>query len=340
MRRLAVRLILLLVVLSVTFGAGTYRLIKRIPIAGDDGWDYITADTEGRRLYVPHGGELVVIDLDSNATIGKITGQTDTHGVAVAREYGRGFLDATDPGSVIIFDLKTLTVIDKVRVGDDPNGIIFDHKTGRIFTADRGSKRVTAIDAKTGKIVATSPGLGGRTEHLAADESGHVFINMQDVGKLHKLDAQTLKILETWPTAPCGQPSSMDMDRANGRIFVGCRSGALTVFNANSGKIVASQPIGPGVDAVEFDSKTGLIYASTGGDGTLSIVHEDGADKYTLVQNVKTLSGARTLAVDRQTGKVYLPAAERGPIPAATAANPRPRAPMIPGSFSVLVVGQ
>lgn len=319
----------------------TYQVIKRIPISGDTGWDYITADSEGRRLYVPHGSEVVVMDLDSGALVGKITGQKGVHGVAVAREFGHGFISATDPGSVTMFDLKTLAVLQKARVGDDPNGIIYDPKTQRVFSADRGNKRVTAIDAKTGSVVGTIEDLGGRTEHLAADEAGHVFLNMQDVGKLHKLDATGLKVMETWTVAPpCGQPSSMDMDRAHQRIFIGCRSGLLAVVDAANGKIVATQPIGMGVDALEFDAPRGLIFVSTGGgEGALAIFHEENADTYTLRQNVKTLPGARTMALDHKTGRVYLPVADVGPRPAPTAASPNPRAPMMPGTFSVLVVG-
>jgi DNA-binding beta-propeller fold protein YncE len=319
-----------------------YHVIKRIPIPGDFGWDYITADSEGRRLYVPHGTEVVVLDLDSATIVGKIIGQKDVHGVAVAREFGHGFISATDPGSITMFDLKTLAVLDKTSVGDDPNGIIYDPNTQRVFSADRGSKRITAIDAKTGKIVGTLEDLGGRTEHLASDQTGHVFLNMQDVGKLHKLDAQGLKVMETWTVAPpCGQPSSMDMDRAHNRVFIGCRGGLLAVVDGTTGKIVATQPIGKGVDALEFDPKTGLIYVSTGGgDGALSIFHQENADAYTLVENVKTLPGARTMALDQKTGKVYLPVADVGPRPDPTPTNPNPRAPMLPGTFSVLVVGQ
>jgi len=333
---------LLAVFASVLAAAGAYHVIKRIPIPGNDGWDYITADTQGRRLYVPHGVEVVVLDLDSGAIVGKISGLNDVHGVAIALEFGRGFIDATDPGSVTIFDLKTLAVIDKIRVGDDPNGIIYDPHTKRIFTADRGSKRLSAIDAKTGKVVAQADNLGGRTEHLAADEAGHVFLNMQDRNTTLKIDEQTLKVLETWPTAPCEQPSSMDMDRVHERIFLGCRgAGMMAVMDATTGKIVATNPIGTGVDAAEFDPERALVFFSTGGgDGALSIFHEDGPDKYTLVQTVKTLPGARTMALDRKTGNVYSPVANLGPAPAATPDNPRPRPARLPGTFSVLVLGQ
>jgi DNA-binding beta-propeller fold protein YncE len=269
--------------------------------------------------------------------------------VAIAQEFGHGFISASDPGSVTMFDIKTLAVLGKERVGDDPNGIIYDPRTKRIFSADRGSKRVSAIDAKTGKIAGTIENLGGRTEHLASDEAGHVYLNMQDVGKLHKLDAQGLKIMETWTIAPpCGQPSSMDMDRASNRIFIGCRGGgaaggapALVVVNAATGKVVAQQPIGPGVDALEFDARAKLIYVSTGGgQGALSIFREDGPDAYTPVENAKTLPGARTMALDHKTGIVYLPVADFGPVPPAPPGGRAGRAPVVPGTFSVLAMGK
>ncbi len=256
-------------------GVDSYHLITKLSIPGDYGWDYLTADTEGRRLYVSHDREVVVVDLDTNAIVGKIPGKS-IHGIAIAREFARGFISSSDPGSVLIFDLKTLKVLDRVVVGDDPNGIIFDQKTKRVFSADRGSKRVTAIDAATGKIVGTVNNLGGRTEHLASDDAGHVFLNMQDRHTLLRLDSQALKVLDTLPLSPCEQPSSMDMDRTNERVFIGCRSGVMTVVDGSNGKIITTQPIGRGVDATEFDPDRGLIFFSTGGgSGALSVFHQD-----------------------------------------------------------------
>jgi DNA-binding beta-propeller fold protein YncE len=340
--RLAVGSLVLSATFAVAMAAeGTYHLIKKIPIPGDGGWDYVAADSEARRLYVSHDTEIVVLDLDSGAIVGKIAGGPDMHGAAIATEFGRGFISESNPGSVVIFDLKTLAKIGEVRVGDDPNGIIYDRETKRIFTADRGSKRITAIDAKTGKIAGTIENLGGRTEHLASDEAGHVFLNMQDRNTLLKLDARDLKVLETWSTAPCQAPSSMDMDRAHQRIFIGCRgAGMMAVVDANSGKIVATNPIGGGVDAAEFDPKTGLVYFSTGASGVLSIFRQKSPDEYELVENVPTQAGARTMAVYRKTGNVYVAGAELGPRPATTPENPRPRSSVIPGTFSVLVIGQ
>jgi DNA-binding beta-propeller fold protein YncE len=341
---------LFLVVAASMLAAAGYHVLQRISVPGDTGWDYITADSQARRLYVPHGTEVVVLNLVTYRIAGKIDGLKGVHGVALAPEFGHGFISATDPGSVTMFDLKTLAVLGKERVGDDPNGIIYDPFSKRIFSADRGGKRLTAIDAKTGKTVGAVNDLGGRTEHLASDEAGHIFLNMQDVGKLHKIDAVDLKVLETWAIAPpCGQPSSMDMDRRHNRVFIGCRGGGaaqpsaptiLAVVDAANGKVVATQPIGAGVDALEFDAKKGLIYVSTGGgDGALSIFHEDAPDKYSVVENVRTLPGARTLALDHKTGEVYLPVADFGPAPEPTVDNPRPRPRTVPGTFSVVVVG-
>jgi len=341
MRIFACSLFIFVPFVIVARAADSYHVIKKIPIPGDCGWDYVAADSEARRLYVSHDTEIVVLDLDSGAIVGKITGGPDMHGAAIASEFGRGFISESNPGSVVIFDLKTLAKISEVRVGDDPNGIIYDRYTKRIFTADRGSKRITAIDAKTGKIAGTIENLGGRTEHLATDEAGHVFLNMQDRNTTLKLDAKELKVLETWPTAPCEAPSSMDMDRAHGRIIIGCRgAGMMAVMDANSGKIVFTSKIGGGVDAAEFDPKTGLAYFSTGADGDLWIFHQKSADEYNLVQTAPTQAGARTMAVDRKTGRVYVAVAGFGPRPAPTPENPRPRPPVLPGTFTVLVVGQ
>ncbi len=339
MSRLNARPIVVCVFVAVTLAAaGGRHLIKKIPVPGDYGWDYLTADTEGRRLYVSHDREVVVLDLDSGAIVGKIPGKS-VHGIAIAKDLGRGFISCSDPGSVIIFDLKTLAVIDRVPVGADPNAVLFDHKTQRVFTADRGSKQVTAIDAKTGKVAGAIEGLGGRTEHAASDDAGHVFLNMQDRNTLLKLDSQALKVMETWPLAPCEQPSSMDMDRAHDRVFIGCRSGVMTVVEGKTGRIVTTQPIGRGVDATEFDEPRGLVYFSTGADGAMWVFHEDTPDKYTLVESAKTQAGARTMAIDRKTGRAFLSVAEFGPRPAAAPGSPQPRAPMVPGTFSVLVFG-
>ncbi len=326
----------LVVAVSSAQAAG-YHLLKTIPVPGDYGWDYANADTEGRRLYVGHDKEVVVINLDTDSVAGTVGGGADMHGAAVAREVGRGFISESNPGSVVIFDLKTLKKISEVPVGKDPNLIMVDHKTGRVFTADRGDKQVSAIDAKTGKVVGTVGPFDGRTEHGVSDEKGRMFLNLQDKGLLLRIDTQALKVLDTWNIAPCGQPSAMDMDKEHERVFIGCRSGAFAAIDGNTGRVITTMPIGPGVDALEFDSAKGRIYVSSGGEGgSLSVFHEDTPDKYSLVEKVATEAGARTLAVDHKTGRVYLPVGQFGPAPAGQ----RGRGPMVPGSFHVLVFGE
>jgi DNA-binding beta-propeller fold protein YncE len=326
----------ILIAVSTPNAAG-YHLLKKIAVPGDYGWDYAATDSDGRRLYVGHDEEVTVIDLDKDTVVGRIGGGSDMHGAAVAREFGNGFISESNPGSVVIFDLKTLNKVAEVPVGKDPNLIMVDHKTGRIFTADRGDKQVSAIDAKTGKVVGTVGPFDGRTEHGASDEKGHMFLNLQDKGLLLRIDTQALKVLNTWNVAPCGQPSAMDMDKKNERVFIGCRSGAFAAVDGDTGKVITTLPIGPGVDALEFDSAKRLIYVSSGGDGgSLSIFHEDAPDRYSLVEKVATEAGARTLAVDHKTGRVYLPVGQFGPTPAGQ----RGRGPMVPGSFHVLVFGE
>jgi DNA-binding beta-propeller fold protein YncE len=326
----------ILIAVSTPNAAG-YHLLKKIAVPGDYGWDYAATDSDGRRLYVGHDKEVTVIDLDKDTVVGRVGGGEDMHGAAIAREFGRGFISESNPGSVVIFDLRTLNRIAEVPVGKDPNLIMVDHKTGRVFTADRGDKQVSAIDAKTGKVVGTVGPFDGRTEHGASDEKGHMFLNLQDKGLLLRIDTQALKVLDTWNIAPCGQPSAMDMDKKNERVFIGCRSGAFAAVDGTTGKVLTTMPIGPGVDALEFDAAKGLIYVSSGGDGgSLAIFHEDAPDRYSLVERVATEAGARTLAVDHKTGRVYLPVGQFGSAPAGQ----RGRGPMVPGSFHVLVFGE
>jgi DNA-binding beta-propeller fold protein YncE len=311
-------------------------LEKRISVPGDYGWDYLAVDSAARRLYVSHDREVVVIDVDSYAIVGTIPNTRGVHGIAVAPEFGRGFITNGTPGSVTIFDLKTLATIDEVKVGENPNCVLYDPKTKRIFTADRGSQRVSAIDPRSGKVIGTIENMGGKVEYAIADGEGHVFMNMQDRNTVVRLDAAGLKVMETWPLAPCEQPTSIAMDRAKKRLFIGCRSGVMSIVNTSNGKLVATLPIGKGVDATTFDPQTNLVFNSNG-DGTLTVTRQESPEKYTVVENVKTQQSARTMALDPKTHKIFLSAAEYMPAPDAPKDGKRQRAAMKPGSFSILV---
>ncbi len=305
-----------IVVLGLSFNSaasgsdGGYALVKKIPIPGQGGFDYLTVDEAARRLYVSHGTQVEVLDIDSLSLVGNVAKTLGVHGIAVAPELGRGFVSNGQTANVTIFDLKTLKPIAEVPTGQKPDAIIYDPATSRVFAFNGGSNSATAIDAATGKVAGTV-NLDGGPEFAAADGKGFVFNNLEDENQVLKINSRDLKVEQRWPTAPCTSPSSMAMDRANRRLFLGCRSKVMAVVDADSGKIVATVPIGDHVDATAFDPDTKLIFCSNG-EGTISVIHEDGPDKYSSVETVKTVARARTMALDPRTHRLFLSTIEDG----------------------------
>jgi len=292
------------------FSEESYHVIKKIPIPGQGGFDYLTIDGSARRLYVSHGTQVEVLDVDSGAIVGKIPNTMGVHGIAIAPELGRGFVSDGQTATVTIFDLKTLKPIAEVPAGKKPDAIIYDSASSQVFAFNGGSDSTTVISAADGKVVGTLD-LGGGPEFAAADGDGYVFNNLEDQSKLVKINSKKLSVDERWPLAPCEAPSSMAMDRPNRRIFIGCRSKVMAVVDADSGKVITTVPIGDHVDASAFDPESKLIFNSNG-EGTISIIHEDSPDTYSVVQTVKTLPRAKTLALDLQTHRVFLSTVEDG----------------------------
>ena len=292
------------------FSEESYHVIKKIPIPGQGGFDYLTIDGSARRLYVSHGTQVEVLDVDSGAIVGKIPNTMGVHGIAIAPELGRGFVSDGQTATVTIFDLKTLKPIAEVPAGKKPDAIIYDSASSHVFAFNGGSDSTTVISAADGKVVGTLD-LGGGPEFAAADGDGYVFNNLEDQSKLVKINSKKLSVDERWPLAPCEAPSSMAMDRPNRRIFIGCRSKVMAVVDADSGKVITTVPIGDHVDASAFDPESKLIFNSNG-EGTISIIHEDSPDTYSVVQTVKTLPRAKTLALDLQTHRVFLSTVEDG----------------------------
>ena len=319
-------------------GPSGYHLLKKIPLGGEGFWDYIIFDSPTRRLFISRGTKVVVLDVDSGKTVGEIPNTDGVHGIALAPDLNRGFTSNGRAGTVTIFDLKTLQVIGSVQAGTNPDAIIFDPASKRVFAMNGRSKDVTAIDAATGKVVGTIP-VDGKPEFAAADGAGHVYVNIEDKSEEQQIDSQNLKVTATWPLAPCQEPSGLAMDVANRRLFAGCDK-LMAVIDANTGKVIAAPPIGEGVDANAFDPGTGYAFASNGGSGTLTVVHEDSPDKYSVVEDVPTQAHARTMALDPKTHQVFLVTADFGPAPAATADNAHPRPTMVKDSFVVLVFGK
>lgn len=288
----------------------TYSVIKKIPIPGQGSWDYLTIDEAARRLYVSHGTQVEVLDIDSGAIVGKIENTQGVHGIAIAPDIGRGFVSDGQSSTVTIFDLKTLKSIAEVPTGKKPDAIIYDPATSRIFAFNGGSNSATVIEGKDGKVAGTID-LSGGPEFAAADGNGYVYNNLEDESLVLKINSRTLKVEQRWPTAPCASPSSMAIDRANRRLFVGCRSKVMAVMNADTGHVITTLPIGDHVDATAFDAGTRLIFNSNG-EGTVTVIHQDGPDKYSVAETVKTLPRAKTSALDPKTHQLFLSTAESG----------------------------
>lgn len=314
-------------------GASGYHLVKTIPVSGNEGWDYIAVDSDARRVYVSHGTHVVVLDADTYAEVGNIPDTQGVHGIAIAAELGRGFVSNGRANTVTIVDTKTLKTLSTVKAGTNPDAIIYDPGSKRVFTMNGNSKDTTAINASDGSVVRTLA-LGGKPEFAVADGKGSIFVNIEDTSELVQFDAQNLKVLHRWPLAPCKEPSGMAADLKSRRLFLGCDNKMMAVINADTGKVIATPAIGEGVDANAFDPSAGLAFASNG-EGTLTVVHEDSPDKFTVVETVPTKKSARTMALDLKTHNIFLPAAEFD----APAAGER-RGKMKPGSFVVLVVSQ
>src|SRR5271156_189611 len=320
-------------------GPSGYHLLKKIPLGGEGFWDYITFDPATRRLYVSRGTRVVVLEVDSGKVVGEIPNTDGVHGLALAPEFNRGFTSNGRAGTVTIFDLKTLKVIGSAQAGTNPDAIIYDPSSKRVFAMNGRSKNATAIDAATGNVAGTIP-VDGKPEFAVADGAGHVYVNIEDKSEEQQIDSQNLKVTATWPLAPCDEPSGLAMDVVNRRLFAGCANKMMAVIHGDSGKVIATPPIGEGVDANGFDPGTGYAFASSGGSGTLTVVHEDSPDKYSVVEDVPTQAHARTMALDPKTHEVFLVTAEFGPAPAATPDNAHPRPTMVKDSFVVLIFGK
>jgi DNA-binding beta-propeller fold protein YncE len=296
--------------LSAAAASGGYSIVKKIPIPGQGSWDYLAVDESARRLYVSHGTQVEVLDIDSLNVVGSIPKTPGVHGIAIAPEVGRGFVSNGQASTVTIFDLKTLKPIGNVATGQKPDAIIYDSATSRVFAFNGGSNSATAIDAAGGTVAGTI-NLDGGPEFAASDGNGYVFNNLEDESLVLKINSRELKVEQRWPTAPCASPSSMAIDRANRRLFVGCRSKVMAVIDADTGKVITTLPIGDHVDATAFDPETKLIFNSNG-EGTITVVHQDSADKYSAVETVKTLPRAKTMALDPKTHRLFLSTAENG----------------------------
>lgn len=317
-------------------GAG-YHVTKHIVVGGEGGWDYLTYDAPRKRLFLSHATQVDVVDPDAGTVVGHIPDTPGVHGIALAPELGRGFISNGRDTSVTVFDLATLATVTKIKVtGRNPDAIMYDPFSKRVFTFNGGGQNMTAIDATRDSVVGTLD-LGGKPEFAVSDGRGGAFVNIEDKGEIVSFDTRTLLIRARWPMAGCEEPSALAYDRAHERLFSGCGNQRLMVVDATSGRVVTSAPIGDGVDAGAFDPATGLAFASTG-DGNVTVLHEETPDSLRVVATVPTQRGARTMALDPGSHRVFVVTAAFGPPPAPTPERPRPRPSIVPGSFVVLVL--
>ena len=330
--------ILFLPVSGVHAADAGFHIVRRIPVGGEGGWDYLTVDSDAHRIYLSRGTHTMVVDEVSGKVIGDIPDTKGVHGIAIAAEAGRGYTSNGQANTVTAFDLKTLKPIGEIKVtGENPDSIIYEPTTKRIFTLNGRTMNSTAIDAASGNVVGTVM-LGGKPEEAAADGKGNVFVNLEDKSSLVEFDAKTLAVKGTWPIAPCDGPSGIALDVAHRRVFSVCDK-TMVATNADTGKVVASLPIGGDPDGAGYDPATGMVFASCR-EGILSVLHQDSPDKYSAVANINTQFGARTMTVDTKTHHVFTVTADYKAAAAPTADNPRPRPQPIPNSFVILELAQ
>jgi YVTN family beta-propeller protein len=312
-------------------GPSGYHLAQSVTLGGDTFWDYVYFDAAHHHIFVAHGSHVVVVDSESYAVVGDIPDTPGVHGTAVAGD--KGFITAGGANSVVTFDANTLKVTGTIAVGTRPDGILYDPSSNRIFTFNAGSKDSTVIDAATGAVVATIP-LGGKPESAVADGAGHIFDNIEDTSEMVAIDAKAMTVVKRWSLAPCTEPSGLAIDKAHGRLFAACDNGMMAAMDVKTGKLVATLPTGKGADGAGYDPGTGDVLIPNG-EGRLTVIHEDTPDKYSLVENVPTQFGARTMDLDPATHRVFTVTADLTPDP-----GKHPAYKMAPGSFRLLVFGK
>ena len=325
---------------SAPVAAAEYAVTQRFPIGGLGGWDYLTIESPAHRLYIARNDRVLVVDTEVGKVIATVSSMDGAHGVALVPALRRGFVTNGRAGSVTEFDMDAEKPVREFPTsGKNPDALLFDHATQHLFVFNGGSHDATVLDPATGKSLATIA-LPGKPEFAVANHRGDVFVNIEDTAQLVRINAEKNKVNATWKLPDCEEPTGLALDPKNHRLFSVCDNERMAITDARSGAHIASVSIGKGPDGVAFDAERGLVFSANGGDGTLTVVHQDDADHYSVVGNVPTQASARTLALDPRTHTIYTVAAEFAPAPASTAAEPHPRRSVIDGTFTVLTVDE
>ena len=312
--------------------SGPYHITHTYTLGGDGSWDYIVSDPPNHRLFIGRQNRVMVVDEDHGTLLGEVAGVQGAHGTAVVESTGHGFATSGADQSVVMFDLKTFKTLSRIPAAEDADAIIYDTASNRVFTFNGDAHSSTVIDPRAGTVVTNIP-LGGKPEYGASAGDGKVYANLTDTSEVIEIDAKTATVARRWSTAPCRQPVAMTIDTHHRRLFSGCRSGVLAVSDYEAGMIVATPPIGAGVDGAGFDPASADVFASNA-DGTLTVIHEDGPDQYHVIQNLQTPQYARNMGLDPTNHRVFMVSAKFGPAPAGG----RGRGPVLPGSFTLSVI--
>lgn len=316
-----------------------YVIQKQFTLGGGGGWDYLTIDSAANRLYISRSDRVLVVDTHDGALIGTVPDTSGVHGVALAPDLGNGFTSNGRSDTVTVFDLKSLKATGSISVGGrNPDAILYDKASRQLYTFNGGSQDISVIDPVRAAVIARIPA-GGKPEFAATDGAGRIFFNIEDKSQIGAIESASNRIVATWPLPNCDEPTGLAFDVGHRRLFSVCGNGVLVVTDASSGRHVAEVPIGKGPDAAAFDIERGLIFSSNGQDGTLTVIHQDDPDHYSVVGTVVTQKSARTMALDSTTHQVYLVAAQFGATPAPTADLPHPRPSVLEGSFTVMIIG-
>jgi DNA-binding beta-propeller fold protein YncE len=312
--------------------SSSYRITHTYTLGGDGSWDYIVPDPPNHRLFIGRQNRVMVVDEDNGTLLGEITGIQGAHGTALADATGHGFATSGNDQSVVMFDLKTFKVLGRIPAAEDADAIIYDSASNRVFTFNGDAHSSTVIDPRAGTLITNIP-LGGKPEYGASASDGKVYANLTDTNEVVEIDAKTATVARRWSTAPCKQPVAMAIDTAHHRLFSGCRSGVMAVSDYQAGKVVATAPIGAGVDGAGYDAASGNAFAANA-DGTLTVIHQDVSDQYRVIETVQTAPAARNMGLDPTNHRVFIVSAKFGPAPAGG----RGRGAVLPGSFTLMVI--
>ncbi len=332
MRPIALAFVLTTVTSLLGQSSSTYKITHTYTLGRDGSWDYVVPDPPNHRVFIARQTRVMVVDEDTGKLLGEVKGINGAHGTAVAAATGHGFATSGNDQAVVMFDLKGFEALGRIPAAEDADAIVFDSASNRVFTLNGDAHSSTVIDPVAGKLITNLP-LGGKPEYGASAGDGKVYANLTDKSEVVEIDAKSATVTKRWPTGTCKQPVSMAIDTAHHRLFSGCRSGVMAISDYQAGKVVATIPIGTGVDGAGYDPASGDAFASNA-NGTLTVIHQDTPDTYHVVENVTTPQGSRNMGLDPTNHRIFIVAADFGPPPASG----RGRPPVLPGTFKLLVI--